>query len=162
MQVLDQYGREIIPGDVITYPGRRGGRMWMTTAIVLETREKKKSWSNAFLIPALSVVSVSEQCDGSYVFRKVEVLCIENCTRIPFFDILGMPYCKGLFEKSKPFIEAAEKSTRDESILFNLRFLSMVIRGDKKQMVHERSTGARRMFRKAIVLKNKENNDVRK
>ena len=39
---VDQYGREIKIGDMITYPVRYGGSMWMSTSMVEKIESKPK------------------------------------------------------------------------------------------------------------------------
>lgn len=40
----DIAGRELNPGDIIAYPVRSGSNLWMTTAKILEIKEKSNCY----------------------------------------------------------------------------------------------------------------------
>ena len=90
--MVDRYGVLVKVGSVITYPGRVGSRMYMVTAVVVDTERGK-----------IFVRPVDES--GKTVFEKRQYLthitAIERVTVLPHMEAVSNPdnHKYGVFRK---------------------------------------------------------------
>lgn len=54
--VKDQFGQEIGIGDIITYPGRQGSRLWMRNGVVLQLHEGPPGWEPTYWATVIIIV----------------------------------------------------------------------------------------------------------
>lgn len=75
---VDFFGREILVGDVIVYPGRSGSSQWMNGAVVAGFDSYKPRWSRSekeyFKLYCIRWNPVTKKFDG----RRVTVFNIHN------------------------------------------------------------------------------------